>query len=42
MSKEELDKEMKRFIRELSVSATLTCNGYAKAKELAREIAKHG
>jgi hypothetical protein len=42
MNKEQLDKEMKRFIKELAVSATLTCNLYQRAKELSKEIEKNG
>lgn len=42
MSKEELEFEMKRLIKELALGATLTCNLYARAKELAKEIEKNG
>ena len=40
MSKEQLEAEMKRFIKNIALSATLTCNNYAKAKELSAEIDK--
>ena len=42
MSKEELEKEMKKFINDIALSAVLSSYNYAKAKELAKEIEKNG